>query len=78
MALRKMSMICAGGDKTLAEWDTETAGSERMAEIEAEFKKRLEEGYFAADVTDKNDKLIDKFNSNADILLIPHVKGGQF
>ena len=41
MALRKLRMICAGGDKTLAEWDTDTVSTERLTEIETEFKEKM-------------------------------------
>src|ERR1051326_1929231 len=30
MALKKLRMICAGGDKLLAEWDTETVSPQRL------------------------------------------------
>src|SRR3989338_3633638 len=76
MALRKLRMICAGGDKTLAEWDTETVTAERLAEIEKEFKNKMTKGWFAADITDKRDVLIKEFDPNAEILLIPRVQGG--
>ena len=77
MALRKLRMICAGGDKTLAEWDTETVSSQRLAGIEKEFKEKMAEGWFAADITDQRNVLIRKFDPNAEILLIPRVQGGR-
>jgi hypothetical protein len=76
MALRKIRMICAFGDKTLMEWDTEAISPERLQEIEAEFNSKLQQGFFAADITDGRNVLIQKFDPNADTLLIPAVKGG--
>lgn len=76
MALRRMRMMCAGGDKTLAEWDTGTVSAQRLAEIETEFKEKMTQGYFAADIGDKRDVLIREFDPNAEILLIPKVQGG--
>lgn len=79
---KKMRMICAGGDKTLAEWDTETVSSQRLAEIEKEFNKKMEQGWFAADISvadpekGTDGELIKKFRPNAEILLIPRVQGG--
>ena len=51
MALKKLRMICAGGDKTLAEWDTDTVSAQRLAEIETEFKEKMAQGWFAADIS---------------------------
>ena len=76
MALRKLRMICAGGDKTIAEWDTETINPGRLDEIQREFDQKMAQGWFAADVSDKRDVLIKQFDPNADILLIPKVIGG--
>jgi hypothetical protein len=76
MTLKRLRMICAGGDKTLAEWDTETVSQQRLAEIEREFNEKLAQGWFAADISDKKDVLIREFNPNAEILLIPRVQGG--
>jgi hypothetical protein len=76
MALRKIRMICALGDKVLREWDTEKVSPERLAEIEAEFKAKVAQGFFAADITDGRNVLVTKFDPNADTLLIPPVKGG--
>src|SRR5437667_304049 len=53
MALKKLRMICAGGDKTLAEWDTETVNAQRLAEIEKEFNEKVAQGWFAADISGK-------------------------
>jgi hypothetical protein len=69
-------MLCAGGDMTLAEWDTETLSPERLHEIEAEFTSKMKQGFFAADITNGRNILIKVFDPNADTLLIPHVKGG--
>jgi len=68
--------MCADGDKTLAEWDTETLSSQRRREIEMEFSAKMEQGFFAAAVAEGRNVLIRKFDPNADILLIPPVKGG--
>jgi len=76
MALKKLRMICAGGDKLLAEWDTETVSPERLTEIEKEFNEKIAQGWFAADISDKRDVLIHEFNPEAEILLIPRVQGG--
>ena len=76
MALRKIRMICALGDKTLMEWDTDTLSPERLAEIEAEFNSKVRQGFFAADITDGRNVLVTKFDPNSDTLLIPPVKGG--
>lgn len=76
MALRRLRMICAGGDKTLAEWDTETISDQRLAEIEKEFNDKMAQGWFAADISEKRDVLIRKFDPEAEILLIPRVQGG--
>ena len=70
-------MICSGGDKTLAEWDTETVSPHRLAEIEKEFNKKMGQGWFAADISEKRDLLIREFDPNAEILLIPRVCGGR-
>ena len=76
MALKKLRMICAGGDKTLAEWDTETVSQQRLIEIEKEFKEKVAQGWFAADISNKKDVLIREFDPAAEILLIPRVQGG--
>jgi hypothetical protein len=69
-------MICAFGDKTLKEWDTEKLNPEQLREIETEFNSRMQQGFFAADITDGRNVLIKQFDPNADTLLIPAVKGG--
>ena len=76
MALRKLRMVCAGGDETLAEWDTETVTPERLAEIEKEFNDKIAQGWLAADIAEKRNRLIQEFDPNAEILLIPRVQGG--
>ena len=74
--IRTMRMICNQGDRVVAEWDTETVSSERLAEIETEFKAKMAAGWFAVDITEKRDRLIRQFDPNAEILLIPRVQGG--
>jgi len=69
-------MICAGGDKTLAEWETDKVSAQRLSEIEKEFNEKMAQGWFAADISDKRDVLIRQFDPNAEILLIPRVQGG--
>jgi hypothetical protein len=76
MAARKMRMMCAGRDKTIAEWDTETTTPQRLAEIEKEFSGRLSQGWFAADISENRNVSIQKFDQNAEVLLIPRVQGG--
>jgi len=76
MTLRKLRVMCAGGDETVAEWDTETVTPERLAEIEQEFNQRIAEGWFAADISTEEATLIQAFRADADILLIPKVQGG--
>ncbi len=76
----RLRMICAGGDKTLAEW-TETTSPERLKEIETEFNEKMAQGWFAADIThcaeNEDGVLIREFNPSAEILLIPRVQGGR-
>jgi hypothetical protein len=69
--IRTMRMLCNHRDRVIAEWDTETVSSERLAEIETEFKERMADGWFAVDVGEKPDRLIRQFDANAEILLIP-------
>lgn len=76
MALRKLRVICAGGDKTLAEWDTETVSQQQLSLIEKEFNEKIAQGWLAADISEKRDVLIREFDPNAEILLIPRVQGG--
>lgn len=76
MAQKTLRLMCAGGDKTLAEWDTEKVTPECLTEIEKEFKEKIAQGWFAADISEKRNILIDEFDRNADILLIPRVQGG--
>jgi len=77
MATKKLRMICAGGDKVLAEWDTTNVTPQRLAEIEKEFNDKMAQGWFAADISDKRDVLIREFDPKAEILLIPRVQGGM-
>jgi hypothetical protein len=76
MALRKMRVLCAGGDKTLAEWDSQTISQEQLDRIEAEFNAKMRQGFLAADVTNGRNVLVNKFNRDAETLLIPRVQGG--
>lgn len=76
MAVRKLRVLCAGGDQTLAQWDTETVTPERLAEIEREFRNKTAQGYWAADISDKRNVLIHEFDPKAEILLMPRVQGG--
>ena len=76
MALRKLRIMGAYGDKTLAEWDTDSVTPERLAEIEKEYREKVAQGWLAADITNKRDVLIQDFDPNAEILLIPRVQGG--
>ena len=71
--LRKLS---SGGDTEVARWDPQTVTPERLAEIEAEFQALQKRGYFAVNVTNGKDMLVDAFNPNADLLMIPRVQGG--
>ena len=76
MAVRTIRMLCAGGDKTLAEWNPETIEAEKLEEIQRAFQQKMKEGFFAADVTDGRNVLTKRFDPNADLLLIPRVQGG--
>jgi len=76
MTVRKLRMMCAAGDETLAEWETETISPQRLNEIEVEFQSKMRQGYFAVNITDGRNTFISKFDSKADILLIPAVRGG--
>lgn len=76
MALKKLRMICAGGYKTLAEWDTDTVSAQRLVEIEKEFNEKMAQGWSAVDISEKRDVVIREFDPNAEILLIPRVQGG--
>jgi hypothetical protein len=69
-------MLCAAGDKVIAEWDTDTINPDRLTEIETEFKERMAAGFFAVDIHEKRNQLIREFDPNAEILLIPRVQGG--
>jgi hypothetical protein len=71
-----MRVIGPYGDKTLADWDTETVSPDRLHEIEVEFDRKMRQGFFAADVSNGRNVLIKKFDPNADIVLIPPVRGG--
>jgi hypothetical protein len=47
-----------------------------LAEIQKEFDEKLAQKWFAADISEGKKVLIDKFDPNAKILLIPQVSGG--
>ena len=66
-------MICSGGDKTLAEWDTETVSPQRLADIEKECNEKMAQGWFAADIMEKRNILIREFDPNADARYIRHL-----
>jgi hypothetical protein len=74
--IRQLRKMGAQGDKVLAKWDTDTVTPERLTEIEREFKDAVAHGWFAADITDKKNVLIQNFDPNAEILLMPRVQGG--
>jgi hypothetical protein len=76
MAVRKLRLLCSEGDKTLAEWDSQTVSPEQLQQIESEFNSRMRQGFFAADVTEGRNVLVKKFDPNAELLLIPRVQGG--
>ena len=73
---RMMRLICSDGDRPIAEWDTDTVTPKRLEEIEREFNKRMSDGWFAVDITEKRNTLLKEFDPNSDILLIPRVHGG--
>ena len=76
MRVRKLRIMCAGGDETLAEWETETISQERLDEIETLFNSKRKQGFFAVNITDGRNTLTKKFDPNGDTLLIPPVRGG--
>ena len=76
MVVRKLRMLSAAGDETLAEWDTDTVTPEQLHEIETEFNSKMQQGFFAVDITDGRNKFIQKFDPKVETLLIPPVKGG--
>ena len=76
MALRRLRMLSAAGDETLAKWDTDTISPQRLQEIEAEFHAKMQQGFFAVDITNGRNKFIKKFDPNAETLLFPAVRGG--
>jgi hypothetical protein len=76
MVVRKLRMLSAAGDEILEEWDTETVTPERLDEIETQFNSKMQQGFFAVDITDGRNKFMRKFDPNAETLLIPPVKGG--
>lgn len=76
MGLGKLRILSAAGDEILAEWDTETVSPERLQEIEAEFNSKTQQGFFAVDITYGRNKFMRKFDPDAEILMIPAVRGG--
>jgi hypothetical protein len=74
--IRSMRMLCAAGDKVIAEWDTDAISPDRLREIETEFKEKMAAGWFAVDIHEKRNQLIREFDPNAEILLIPRVQSG--
>jgi hypothetical protein len=76
MCVRKLRIMCAGGDETLAEWETETISQERLDEIETLFNSKMKQGFFAVNIADGRNTLTKKFDPNGDTLLIPPVRGG--
>ena len=77
MALKKLRMICAGGDKTLAEWDTETVIRSSVLPKSKENSTRRWPKAGSRPTFPKNAMcLIREFDPNAEILLIPRVQGG--
>ncbi len=71
--MRRMSVM---GDEVVREWDTETATPEKLKEIETEFNDFMVKGYFAADIAEGKNEIINKFDVNSEILLMPKMAGG--
>lgn len=76
MAKHMIRLMGRKGDEPIAEWDTETVTPSHLKEIEREFNEKMKNGYFAADITDGKNELIQKFDPDADVLLIPKMQGG--
>jgi len=76
MRVSKLRIICAGGDETLAEWETETISQKKLDEIETLFNSKMKQGFFAVNMADGRNTLTKKFDPNGDTLLIPPVRGG--
>ena len=74
---RTMRVMSTNGDDQIAEYEVGVTSPERLAEIEVEFKDFMRKGFTPADITDQRDTIIDKFNPNADILMIPRIQGGR-
>lgn len=74
--LRSLRKLSSRGDDTVAEWDPQTLTPEDLARIDAEFRRLQAEGYFAFDITDGRNVRADRFNPQADLLMIPRVVGG--
>ena len=75
--LRTIRKLAASGDDLVAEWNPETVSAERLAEIEQEFNGLMQRGYVAADITDGRNTLVEQFDANADLLMLPKVCGGS-
>lgn len=71
--LRKMS---GKGDELVCEYDSAVDSKAKLKDIEDEFSKLQKSGYFAADITDGKNELIRQFDPEADILMIPAMRGG--
>lgn len=84
---RTLRRLDSNGDTVLAEYDVETKkskingrdgglGKNEIAELEALFKKELQSGHTAFDVTDQKNEQIRAFDPESDILLVPMLQGG--
>ncbi len=73
---RSLRQLSSRGDDTLATWDPDTVSPQRLAAIEREFREAQARGYFAADITEGRNRIVQDFDPNADLLLIPRVQGG--
>jgi len=74
--MRTMRKLSSLGDTKLAEYDVNT-DPKLLEKYERDFNDWKARGGLAADVTDKRNVLIDKFDANADIVLIPRIQGGS-
>ncbi len=74
--IHTLKRLSNNGDSSIAEWDTESLTPKRLHEIEQEFNLYREKGWFAADLTNGRNTLVENFDKDADLLLIPRVQGG--
>lgn len=74
---RIMRKLSSEGDTPLAEYEVGVTSPERLAEIEKEFDQMVKDGWNPADITDHRDVIINKFDPDADILMIPRIQGGE-